>query len=357
MIKVSPTPRAPVADRPWQSYITVDTINTVLQRTILHPFIAWMIPLSLRAQYTPWHFLEMKISIAYATLLTFYWIFTVFDKRIAYGIPRDVDLEEEVIVITGGASGLGLLIAEVYGMRGANVAVLDVEEVENAEDKGIQSYKCDVGSKDQVEEAARQIEQDLGPVTILINNAGVVNGKPLLELSSDDVERTIRTNLLSHFNTTQTFLPTMLEEGRGTIVTVSSVLGHLGAANLTDYAASKAGLLAFHSSLRAELDQSSHPNAEWIRTVLCIPGQMSTPLFGNVKTPSNFLAPVVEPIELAKGIIQMVENGVSGEVTAPLYTHFVGWYGVLPAGVQKLVRRWSGIDKAIAASRSSKVGA
>lgn len=76
---------------------------------------------------------------------------------------------------------------------------------------------------------------------------------------------------------------------------------------------------------------------------------MSTSMFGAVKTPSNFLAPVVEPIEVARGIIKMVDNGESGVVTAPLYTNWIGWYGVLPASFQKIVRAVVGIDNAVPA--------
>lgn len=76
-------------------------------------------------------------------------------------MPREVDLSEEVIVITGGASGLGLLIAEVYGMRGATVAVLDVNEMENTEARGVTYYKCDVGDKEQVVKVAAEIEIDV----------------------------------------------------------------------------------------------------------------------------------------------------------------------------------------------------
>jgi NAD(P)-dependent dehydrogenase (short-subunit alcohol dehydrogenase family) len=66
-----------------------------------------------------------------------------------------------VIVITGGASGLGLLIAEVYGMRGATVAVLDVKELESGEARGVTAYKCDVGDREQVAKAAVEIERDV----------------------------------------------------------------------------------------------------------------------------------------------------------------------------------------------------
>jgi NAD(P)-dependent dehydrogenase (short-subunit alcohol dehydrogenase family) len=76
-------------------------------------------------------------------------------------MPREVVPSEEVIVITGGASGLGLLIAEVYGMRGATVAVLDVKEMENGEARGVTYYKCDVTDKAQIARVAAEIERDV----------------------------------------------------------------------------------------------------------------------------------------------------------------------------------------------------
>jgi NAD(P)-dependent dehydrogenase (short-subunit alcohol dehydrogenase family) len=85
----------------------------------------------------------------------------IINQRIAFGLPREVDLSEEVIVITGGASGLGMLVAEVYGMRGASVAVLDVNDMEHQEARGITFYRCDVSDKDQVAKAAAQIEKDV----------------------------------------------------------------------------------------------------------------------------------------------------------------------------------------------------
>ena len=137
----------------------------------------------------------------------------------------------------------------------------------------------------------------------------------------------------------------MLNEGRGTIVTVSSVLGHLGAANLSAYTASKAALLALHSSLRAELAQ--HPHGQEIKTILVTPGQMSTQMFAGVKTPSSFLAPLLAPVDVAKEIISMIEKGDGGEVAVPLYSRYIQVLGVLPVGIQAMIRRWSGVDKAL----------
>jgi short-subunit dehydrogenase len=145
----------------------------------------------------------------------------------------------------------------------------------------------------------------------------------------------------------------MLREGRGTIVTVSSVLGHLGAANLSAYTASKAAVLALHHSLRAELAQI--PEAAEIRTILVTPGQMTTHMFADVQAPSKFFAPLATPAELGKSIIRLIERGESGEVAIPLYSQYIGFFSILPVGIQHLIRRWSGLDTAVENSRKKEI--
>jgi NAD(P)-dependent dehydrogenase (short-subunit alcohol dehydrogenase family) len=103
----------------------------------------------------------MHIAIGYASFLTMLFFLNVLNNQIAYSKPRAVDLSEEVIVITGGASGLGLLIAEVYGMRGATVAVLDIQDLESGDARGVTTYKCDVGDKEQVARTAARIEKEV----------------------------------------------------------------------------------------------------------------------------------------------------------------------------------------------------
>lgn len=176
---------------------------------------------------------------------------------------------------------------------------------------------------------------------------------PALNIAVLIHSRTFRINTLSHFHTLQTFLPGMLEEERGTIVTISSVLGHLGAANLSDYAASKAALLAMHSSLQAELARD--PRSEYIRTILCTPGQLSTPMFASVKTPSNFFAPILAPVDVAKEIVRLVDGGRGGNIAVPLYARWIDILGLLPAGMQYLVRKWSGLDTAMAGGHSRSI--
>ena len=347
----------------WFAPLSIDLLIKVLKTSFFHPFIAWVVPLCFRAQNMHYDAPPMIVSIAWAAFISFCWIFNTINYRLAFGLPREVDLSEEVIVITGGASGLGLLVAEVYGMRGATVAVLDVKEMENGEARGVTYYKCDVTDKEQIARVAAEIEKEvsspststshttniltpsqLGTPTVLINNAAIVVGKPLLEMTLPEIENSLSTNLLSHFYTLKTFLPALARsEVGGTVVTVSSVIGQTGAAQLTDYAAAKAGITALHKSLSAEL-RESHPQ---IRTVLVTPGQISTPLFYGVQTPNAFLAPVVEPVDVAKEIIKAIDNGQNAVIGTPLYARWIEWYNVLPIGVQAVVRRLAGVDTAM----------
>lgn len=327
----------------WFSPLSIDLFLKVLNITLFHPFIAWLIPLCLRARHMHYDATPMQVTIGWAALVTLLWLLNKFSHKIAYGMHREVDLSEEVIVITGGASGLGLLVAEVYGMRGATVAVLDKAELESTDVRGITYYKCDITDKAQIAAVRKEIERDLGLPTVLINNAAMVIGKKLLDMDIEEVERSLKTNLLAHFYTIKEFLPCMLRsEVGGTIVTVSSVIGHLGAAQLSDYAAAKAGVTAMHKSLAAELKE--YPE---IKTILVTPGQLSTPLFYGVQTPNSFISPVVEPVDIAKEIIASIDLGISDHISAPLYARWVDWYNVLPVGLQQIARRLSGIDRSM----------
>lgn len=179
-------------------------------------------------------------------------------------------------------------------------------------------------------------------------------GKSLLNLSIDDIEKSITTNLLGPFYCLKTFLPAIIRGGRGgTIVNISSVIGHLGAAELSDYAAAKAGLTALHKSLTAEL-RETHPD---IRTVLITPGQLSTPLFYGVQTPNAFFAPVVEPVDVAKEIVAAIDGGKGVTAAMPLYARWVDWYNILPVGLQRIARSVAGVDRGMKTFIGRNVGA
>jgi hypothetical protein len=162
-------------DAPWHQYLSIDVIWYVLGYTVFHPFVSWVVVLCLRAQYTPYGNPEMRIAVAWSILMSAIGIFGIISERIAFGAPREVDLAEEVIVITGGAEGLGGLLAETYGMRSANIAVLDIKKVDQdeAEEKGITYYQCDVSDAKQVEAAAAKIVDEVR--FFIVNCASIAN--------------------------------------------------------------------------------------------------------------------------------------------------------------------------------------
>lgn len=162
---------------------------------------------------------------------------------------------------------------------------------------------------------------------------------------------TMRTNLLAAFHVYQVFLPGIVAEAEngGTIVTVSSVLGQLSPSGLSDYSASKAGLSALHRTIEAEFRGNDR-----IKTLLVETGQMATPLFEWVRTPSHFFAPVLEPVEVAHEIVAVVDSGHGGVLRLPVFAKLVNWYGVLPAAVQCVARYLSGIDRAVSSGLAGR---
>lgn len=121
--------------------------------------------------------------------------------------PARTSLSGRVVLVTGGAGGVGKHLAERLVKRGAKVVLWDVDEaalqkVENElgkEGHSIHTYTVDVSDKQSVYKNAQLVKEEIGPVDVLINNAGIVCGKPLLELPDEDIERTYNVNILSHY--------------------------------------------------------------------------------------------------------------------------------------------------------------
>ena len=135
-------------------------------------------------------------------------------------------------------------------------------------------------------------------------------------------------------------------------MTVASVLGHLGAANLSAYTASKAALLAYHSSLASELSRYHSQ----IKTVLVAPGQLDTTLFKDLQVQGflqNFVGSVCQSHELALKIVRMLEQGKGGEIRTPFYAAAVAWLDVLPHSIRLLLKRWSGLDSVVKVNGSA----
>src|SRR6266516_6932092 len=102
----------PRGELSWFAPLSIDLVLKVAKVTVLHPFVAWMVPIGMAAQGVEYSSARMHGATIYASLLTIWFFLSVLNKQLAYTKAREVDLSDEVIVITGGASGMGLLLAE-----------------------------------------------------------------------------------------------------------------------------------------------------------------------------------------------------------------------------------------------------
>lgn len=156
-------------------------------------------------------------------------------------------LDGKVAIITGAARGMGAATARLFVEAGAKVAIADVLDDAGhalAAELGAAArfYHLDVTSEEAWGQTVRAVEADLGPVDVLVNNAGVLLFRSLLETSAEDYRRVVDINLVGEFLGIKAVAPGMIARGRGAIVNISSVDGMKGANGLAAYASSKWGV-------------------------------------------------------------------------------------------------------------------
>ncbi|HJF19551.1 MAG TPA: 3-oxoacyl-[acyl-carrier-protein] reductase [Enterococcus columbae] len=171
-----------------------------------------------------------------------------------------MEIKGQNVFITGSTRGIGLAMAKAFAKKGANIVLNGRKPVANDLIQEIESYgvKCvaisgDIADFNQAGEMLNQAKEQLGPISILINNAGITNDKLLLRMSASDFEEVIKINLTGAFNMTQQVLKSMLKARMGKIINISSVSGLMGNAGQANYAASKAGLVGFTKSVAREV--------------------------------------------------------------------------------------------------------
>jgi 3-oxoacyl-[acyl-carrier protein] reductase len=170
---------------------------------------------------------------------------------------RAIDLAGEVALVTGGSRGIGRAIAETLYAAGAKVGIVGrSEEQARAAAAALgdraAGFGCDVAELSQVEAAVAATEQALGPITILVNNAGLTRDNILLRLTGEDWDAVLDANLKGAFHTTRTVIKGMMKRRAGRIINISSVVGLTGNKGQANYAASKAGLIGFTKSVARE---------------------------------------------------------------------------------------------------------
>ncbi|NIR42972.1 MAG: 3-oxoacyl-[acyl-carrier-protein] reductase [Gemmatimonadetes bacterium] len=167
------------------------------------------------------------------------------------------ELEGAVAVITGGFRGIGLATAKQLADAGAAVAVLDMDESgkESAEAElpGGRAYICNVTELEDVNTAVDAVTEELGPITVLVNNAGVTRDNLLLRMKDDEWNLVLDVNLRGTFLMTRAVSKGMIKERAGSIVNLASVVGVMGNAGQANYASAKAGIIGFTKAVAKEL--------------------------------------------------------------------------------------------------------
>ncbi len=201
-------------------------------------------------------------------------------------------MENRVAIITGAARGIGEAIAKVFAQSGSLVVVSDLEidecrqvvkAIEDAGGKGL-AIRCDVRSRQEIENMVRQAVDTFGKLDILVNNAGILGRRPLLKLSEEDWDLTLGVNLKGQFLCAQAAAREMVPNKWGRIINIGSIsMGGCGMAypHIAHYTASKAGVIGLTSALALELT----PHGVNV-TAIC-PGVIDTAMAAEAKAPEQ----------------------------------------------------------------------
>jgi all-trans-retinol dehydrogenase (NAD+) len=203
------------------------------------------------------------------------------------------ELKGKIVLITGGAHGIGKGTAKELAKLGAKVVLWDINKnnldltVEEIKSGGGEAwgFVCDVSKPENVYAVAKDVKSTVGTVDILMNNAGIVMGKELLDTSDEETMRVINVNTMAQFWTVKAFMPDMIARNSGHIVNIASVMGHFATYKLVDYSVSKFAVVGFSDGLRTELRKKG---VSGVKITYINPNAINTGMFSGI----SFLKPL-----------------------------------------------------------------
>ena len=248
------------------------------------------------------------------------------------------------VLITGGGSGIGRQMAVQAARRGAHVIIWDRDRdaAERVRDEIVGAGGSSESHVVDITEVAvvNRVAERTGRVDVLINNAGIVAGKHLLDATESDIRRTYEVNALALYWVTRSVLPGMIERRDGAIVTLASAAGLLGVAQQTDYSATKFAAVGFTESLRAEMRALGHP----IDTLTVCPFFIDTGMFEGAQTKYPFLLPVLKEADVAKEVLDAIERRKL-VLVLPAFARVLPWARLLPVRLFDVIADALGVNK------------
>jgi NAD(P)-dependent dehydrogenase (short-subunit alcohol dehydrogenase family) len=246
---------------------------------------------------------------------------------------------KEIAVVTGGCSGIGLLIVKGLVKKGVRVAILDIQQLPATLQgyASIRLFACDITDPAAVRSAAESIRSTMGSPTILVNNAGIADAHSILDGSDEFVRKIFDVNILSHFTTVKAFLPDMIKANKGHVVSVASLASYVSVAGIVDYSATKAAVLAFHEGLNQELKHQY--KAPSVLTTSVHPKWVRTPLVGSWEAVLRKEGEsLLQPREVADAIVNQIFSCSSGQIFLPETMYGVAGLRGWPNWLQEKVR-------------------
>lgn len=257
--------------------------------------------------------------------------------------PTTWNWQKEIAVVTGGCSGIGQCIVANLVARNVKVAILDVQSLPNAfqNNPKIRLYQCDVTAPEDVAAAAVEIRKDLGHPTILVNNAGITKSHGILDAPHSAVNKIFAVNTISHWITVKEFVPNMVANNHGHIVTIASVASFVALPKFAEYSATKAAALSFHESLNIELKHVY--NAPNVMTTVIHPNFVSTPLISYIeKGLQQHGVPLLTPEHVAKKVTDQIFSKRAGQVIIPQGSAAISGIRSWPTWLQNALRSYVG---------------
>ncbi|KAJ2359312.1 hypothetical protein IWW50_000034 [Coemansia erecta] len=305
----------------------VDTIVSIVDSAISAPPCAMLVA---AIAYTL-HSLSQPWFIIYISVFALRSVFILGSKAMAK--PAKVDWAQQVVVLTGGAHGIGLRLLQKLGTTGARIAVIDILDVPMRQSDNMSFYKCDLADSKQLDTTVSEITATLGTPTMLINNAGTLCPRLVHEQTAAEVDQVIGVNLVAPAQLTRQLLPGMLGSPSAHIVFISSALAFIGVPQLATYTASKAAITLFYESLKLEIRHRL--NASHIKTTIFFPSKVETGMFNGLQLP-RWLSPELSTETVADRIFAALDTAQSGEVYMPAFANLVPLYLFFPQFVRDI---------------------